>query len=240
MGKNEKLKITCMVIEDQMPARQILKKYINEVEVLDLKAMFSNAIEALDYIENNSVDLLFLDIHLPKLSGIEFLEVLKTRPKVVLTTAFPDYSLLGYELDIVDYLLKPFSFQRFLKAVIKVQRQINVLSIPKESKTPDSILVKEGYDLVTIKIEQIKYIQADGDYTIIFCETKKHHVSYPLKYWLENLPARWFIRAHRSFVVNIREVQRVSSNSIKVIDSKIPLGRVFRKDFLLAYKAIEK
>lgn len=240
MKKKDKSIIRCIVIEDQMPARKILKKYIEDVEILQLKGIFSNALEGLDYLREHSVDLIFLDINLPKLSGIDFLDVLQEQPKVVLITAFSDYALQGYELDITDYLLKPFSFQRFLKAVMKVQRQLNFDTNIEEYKEPKSILVKVGYDLVSVQFDKIIYIQTDGDYTIMFCENKKYHVSYPLRYWVSNLPSSKFIQVHRSFLVNIHQVQVVSSNFIKINESKIPLGRVYKKDFLDNYQRLER
>lgn len=227
--------ISCIVIEDQMPARKILQKYIGDVEILKPEGMFSNALDALDFLREKPVDLLFLDIHLPKLSGIDFLKVLQKKPFVILTTAFPDYALQGYELDVVDYLLKPFSFERFLKAVIKVERQFN--GIPSELKIekPESILVKVGYDLVKISIDEITYIQADGDYTHIFCKNKKHHASYPLKYWTETLPNNQFLQVHRSYIININQVSKVSPASVEIKDEVLPLGRVYKKAFMKAY-----
>ena len=223
--------ISCIVIEDQLPARKVLQKYIKDVEVLDLKGMFSNALDALDYLQNNPVDLLFLDIHLPKLSGIDFLAVLQKRPFVILTTAFPDYALQGYELEVIDYLLKPFSFERFLKAVLKVERQMKKRSKPVEIKKPETILVKVGYELVKIQLDMITHIQANGDYTYLYCQGKKYHASYPLKHWIHTLPEKQFKQVHRSFLVNIKLVDKLSSNHIEIDKTKIPLGRVYKKDF---------
>ena len=229
--------ISCIIIEDQIPARKILQKYIKDVEMLELKGEFNNAISALDFLKENSVDLLFLDIHLPKLSGIDFLSVLPTNPYVILTTAFPDYALKGYELDIVDYLLKPFSFERFLKAVLKVERLINKIGNAKSdpNRNTGSMLVKVGYDQVKIIIRDISHIKSNGDYTHVFCCQQKYYVSYPLKYWLENLPANQFIQVHRSFIVNLSEIQKISSNTIEIQGNKIPIGRVYKKNFQKVY-----
>jgi len=231
--------ISCIVIEDQMPARKILQKYIGDVEALELRGTFSNALDALDYLRDHPVDLLFLDIHLPKLSGIDFLAVLQNKPFVILTTAFPDYALQGYDLDVVDYLLKPFSFERFLRAVLKVERQMNRISVSMETEKPESILVKVGYDLIKIQLGDINYIQADGNYSVLFCKEKKHHVSYPLKHWIDNLPRDQFIQVHRSFVVNVQEVDKVSSGSIQLDKTEIPLGRVYKKDFHELYLRLQ-
>ena len=229
--------ISCIIIEDQKPARKILQKYIGDVEMLELKGSFKNAISALDFLKGNSVDLLFLDIHLPKLSGIDFLSVLPQKPHVILTTAFPDYALKGYELDVVDYLLKPFSFERFLKAVLKVERLSNNADKQDttQNKKAESILVKVGYDQVKITVDKITHIKSDGDYTYIYCDGKKYYVSYPLKHWLGNLPKNQFVQVHRSFIVNLFEIQKVSSNTIEIQGNIIPLGRVYKKDFQMIY-----
>lgn len=223
-----------------MPARKILQKYIADVEVLDLKEMFSNALDALDYLRDNPVDLLFLDIHLPKLSGIDFLSVLPQKPHVILTTAFPDYALQGYELEVVDYLLKPFSFERFLKAVLKVQRQKDTTAATFKPIKPKSILVKIGYDLVKIKLDDVTHIHADGDYTYIFCKNKKYHASHSLKHWADNLPSSMFVQVHRSYIVNINLVDKISSNHIEINGIEIPLGRFFKKVFQEAFLILRK
>jgi len=223
--------ISCIVIEDQMPARRILQKYIGDIHELDLKGLFSNALDALEYLRNNHVDLVFLDIHLPKLSGIDFLSVLNKKPFIIITSAFSDYALQGYEFEVVDYLLKPFSFERFLKAVLKVERLMKNSSITTKRKTPESILIKEGYDYVKIYFDEITHIQADGDYSHIFCKKKKYYVSYSLKYWKDKLPVSQFIQVHRSYIVNLQLVDKTSANQIEIEKTKIPLGRVFKKKF---------
>lgn len=220
-----------------MPARKILQKYIGELEILELAGVFNNAISALDFLKTNSVDLIFLDIHLPKLSGIDLLSILSPKPQIIITTAFPDYALKGYEFDIVDYLLKPFSFDRFVKAVLKAERFLNNTKRfeAKENRKAESILVKVGYEQVKIEFKNITHIKSDGDYTHIYCKGKKYHVSYSLKYWLENLPSDQFVQVHRSFIVNLSEIQKVSANKIEINENKIPLGRVFKRDFQKTY-----
>jgi DNA-binding LytR/AlgR family response regulator len=227
--------ISCIVIEDQMPARKILQRYIGDVNGLDFKGSFSNALDAMEYLRIHQIDLIFLDIHLPKLSGVDFLTVLNRKPFVIITTAFSDYALQGYELEVVDYLLKPFSFERFLKAVLKVERLTENTSVSAESKIQESILIKAGYDFIKIKFDDITFIQADGDYSIVFCKNRKHHVSYPLKYWKDNLPLNQFVQVHRSYIVNLNLVEKTFSNQIKIEKTKIPLGRVFKKKFQEAF-----
>lgn len=214
-----------------MPARRILQRYIGDINELDLRGLFSNALDALEYLRNHQIDLVFLDVHLPKLSGIDFLTVLNKKPFVIITTAFSDYALQGYEFEVVDYLLKPFSFERFIKAVLKVERLMENTLIAAERKTAESILIKEGYDYIKTKFDEITYIQADGDYSHLFCKNKKHHVSYSLKYWKDKLPVNQFIQVHRSYIVNLNLVEKTSSNQIEIGKAKIPLGRVYKKKF---------
>lgn len=227
--------ISCIVIEDQMPARKILQKYIGDVNGLDLKHLFSNALDAMEYLRNHKIDLIFLDIHLPKLSGIDFLKVLPQKPSIIITSAFPDYALQGYEFEVTDYLLKPFSFERFLKAVFKVQRVKDNTSISVESKVPESVLIKVGYDIVKIELNDIKYIQADGDYSYVVCKNQKYHASYALKYWKDKLPGNQFLQVHRSYIANLELVDKTASNYIKIDQDKIPLGRVYKKKFQKAF-----
>lgn len=222
-----------------MPARKILQKYIGDVDALVLKGMFTNALDALDYLRDNPVDLMFLDIHLPKLSGIDFLAVLTQKPYVILTTAFPDYALQGYELDVVDYLLKPFSFERFLKAILKVERFKDTTVTTFENKKPESILVKVGYEQIKIKLDEITYIHADGDYTYIFCRDKKYHASHSLKHWTDSLPSSSFFQVHRSYIVNIQLVNKISSSHIEINKIEIPLGRVYKKEFQEAFLKLQ-
>jgi len=184
--------MTCIIIEDQPPAQRILQKYIQDIGTLELKATFADALTALEFLKTTTVELIFLDIHLPKISGIDFLKILNPQPKVILTTAFSDYALQGYELDVVDYLLKPFSFERFVKAVSKItyQKEQTVTLPPTLNTTPTAlkesfIFIKTGKDYQKIEVANIQFIKSNGDYTQVFMTKGKHLVSQPLKYWLD-------------------------------------------------------
>ena len=153
----------CIIIEDQPPAQRLLKKYVGDLEELELLGCFSEATQALELIRSGEVELLFLDIHLPKLSGVEFLRSLPNPPKVIFTTAFSEYALDGFDLDVADYLLKPFSFERFVKAVTKaaqIKRKAPG-SPPKEKKK--EIFIKSGYEYIRLRVEEIRYIKSDSD-----------------------------------------------------------------------------
>lgn len=225
----------CIIIEDQPPAQRLLKKYIEDLGTLQLMATFSDAIQAMEYLNTGSVDLIFLDIHLPKMSGIDLLKTFPNLPSVILTTAFPDYALESYEFRVVDYLLKPFSFQRFVKAVSRVPVQSAPDSPPEPARTPDThaeIFIKSGYEYIRIGTEEIVYIKSDADYTEIYLAGKKYLSSEPLKHWLETLDGARFVRVHRSYIVNVAQIVKVVGNQLYMNDqSVVPIGRAFKEDF---------
>lgn len=221
--------MNCIIIEDQPPAQRILKQYVNDIGSLQLKATFADAIQAMELLKSEPVDLIFLDVHLPKLSGIDFLKSLPHPPAIILTTAFPDYALESYELDVVDYLLKPFSFQRFVKAVAKVPSDKATENRPT---TPKELFIKAGYEHIRIAPDDILYIKSDADYTELFVPPKKHLSSEPLRNWLEILDAHQFVRVHKSYIVNTARIVKVVGNQI-YLDSGavVPIGRAFKDDF---------
>ncbi len=227
----------CIIIEDQSPAQRILSTYISDVSQLQLVETFGDALAALEFLKTNPIDLVFLDIHLPKLSGMAFLKLLSPRPKIIFTTAFTEYAIDGYELDAVDYLLKPFSFERFYKAVSKIifpdTSKISEPNIAVEKN--DFIFIKTGNDFLKLEIAAIQFIKSLGDYTQIFTTSGKHLVSYPLKYWSENLPTKYFCQIHKSSVVNIRHVEKVSGNQLFIQQETLTIGRTYKETFFRDY-----
>lgn len=219
--------IKCIVIEDQLPAQRILKKYIEDEGSLSLVGVFSNAFLALEALEFLKVDLIFLDIHLPRLSGIEFLKSLTNPPKVILTTAFSDYALESYELGVVDYLLKPFSFERFIVAVSKVSEIKSVQGLKKENT---SVYIKSGHQYFKVEIDSILSVDADGDYTDVCLVDRKYVSSESLKYWEDKLLTYGFIRVHKSYLINTEKIAKTSASYIYLENNqKIPIGRTYRR-----------
>lgn len=228
--------MNCIIIEDQPPAQRILKKYIEDIGSLQLKATFSDAIQAMDYLRSEPIDLIFLDIHLPKVSGIDLLKSVPNLPPVVLTTAFSDYALESYEFSVVDYLLKPFSFQRFVKAVAKVPTHRRTEHPPVVSPEPSpgtrEIFIKSGYEFIRVAIDDIIYIKSDADYTELVTPGKKLLSSEPLRNWLETLATGQFVRVHKSYIVNTAKIVKVAGNQIHTSSAAvIPIGRAFKDDF---------
>tara|TARA_B100000780_G_C21124017_1_gene455648 strand:+ start:1748 stop:2434 length:687 start_codon:yes stop_codon:yes gene_type:complete len=224
---------SCIIIEDQAPAQRVLKKYISDIGSLELKETFSDAIQALDYLKVNAIDLIFLDIHLPKISGIDFLKTLPHPPAVILTTAFSDYAVQSYELNVVDYLLKPFSFERFASAVSKV----DVSTEHQLIKNSLDFFIKSGYDYIKTNSDDVLYIQSDMDYTELHLSDEKKLLSNDtLSSWEEKLNSFQFIRVHKSYLVNLSKVLKVSGNQITLENNAaIPIGRAYKDGFLSKY-----
>lgn len=226
--------IKCLIIEDQPPAQRILQKYIEKHGGIDLIETFSDGLNALEFLKTQSVDLIFLDIHLPKITGIDFLNIVNPKPQIILTTAFQEYAIESYELDVLDYLLKPFSFERFVKAVTKYKNYTNDekgSSIQSKEVCNDFTFVKTGYDYVKVKFEEILYIKADGDYSNVYTKNAKHMVSNPIREWNETLPSDLFCQIHRSIIINTNYIEKISGNVVIVKDARLTIGRSFRNSF---------
>lgn len=234
--------MNCIIIEDQLPARRILEKYIADAGTLKLAGTYGDALSAMEALKSQKIDLMFLDIHLPKLSGIDFLKTLPNPPQVILTTAFSEYAIESYELNVVDYLLKPFSFQRFIKAIAKVEILSNQESESTAKRETDNdnvekerlneIYLKSGYDHIRIETETIVYIMADSDYTEIHLKERKHLSSESLRYWEEHLSNRHFMRIHKSYIINTNKITRISGNQVYLENNKIiPIGRAYKSSF---------
>jgi len=226
----------CIIIEDQPPAQRILKKFIEDVDTLELKGVFSDALQAMEFLQSDETHLLFLDIHLPKISGLDFLKSLPNPPHVILTTAFSEYALESYDLNVVDYLLKPFSFQRFLKAIAKVpaNKQFGGLK-SKEGNSPgskDHIYIKSGYEHIKVRLDDILHIDSDSDYTEITTHKGKYLSSEPLRFWLGALPNSNFVRTHKSHIINSDKIHKILGNLIYLEGGdKIPIGRAYKEPF---------
>ena len=229
-------KINCLILEDEKPAQGVLKKYIGDVPCLELAAVHANPLEAMELLQSKSIDLIFLDINLPKISGLNFLKSLNNPPEVIITTAYSQYALEGFELKVVDYLLKPFSFERFLKAVSSLKKGTKVNKVKKtdQDTTELAAYTFEKTDNVLYKIEykKIRYIESDRDYVRVFMDERKFMFRQSLKYWEEILPDRNFAQVHKSYVVNIARITRIMGNRIFMEDDVIPIGRSFKDDFI--------
>lgn len=222
------MKINCIAIEDEPLALKKIKEFIEQVDFLNLLAGFDNAIEAIGFLKKNSVDLIFLDIRMKKLSGIQFLESLQIKPKVIITSAYDEYAIKGYELDVVDYLLKPFTFERFLKSVDKVYNQLNGL---ESNNSNDYIFVKTEYRIEKVEIKDILFIQGMKDYLQIHTTDRKIMTLQTFKNLLEILPQIDFQRVHNSYIVSISKIENIERNRIRIGKDLIPISDSYKDKF---------
>lgn len=219
-------KIKCIIIEDEPLATKILSDYILKVPFLVLQATFKDAILATDYLRHNTIDLIFLDIHLPKLKGMAFLKTLTHPPAVIITTAYHQYAVEGFSLNVTDYLLKPFEFERFLKAVNKVKTAKGEKQNQDESQeTKDFIFINVQKKKVKILFSEIVYIESQREY-IKIVTTKKEYISKMSTHEIESLlPVNLFKRIHRSFIVSISKIESYTAKMVEVNGVSIPIGR---------------
>jgi two-component system, LytTR family, response regulator len=230
------LKLNCVIIEDEPLARNLMTEYVRKVPELNLLNAFSNPLEALEALRTLSVDLLFLDVQMPEITGISLLKVLKKRPLVVLTTAYSEYALEGYELDVADYLLKPITFERFLKSVDKIMQRLeaepkHVITTTENSPSPTFVFVKDGTKLVKIQLDEILYVEGLKDYVTIHTTHQKITTLQRMKALEEQLPADKFIRIHNSYIVALNAIEVVQKNEVEIKGSTLPIGDTFKKSF---------
>ncbi|MCB8998511.1 MAG: response regulator transcription factor [Bacteroidales bacterium] len=227
------MKTRCLIVDDEPLAIQLVESHISKIENLEIVAKCSNAMEAFEVIREKSIDLLFMDIQMPQITGIDFLRTLKNPPKIIITTAYRQYALEGYELDVIDFLLKPISFERFLKAVNKyyqsVPREINVVAGKTENGSDSSYVdVRENKKTIRIHLNEIKFIEGLNEYIGIVTDTKRIVTKCSLAKIEENLPSDRFIRIHKSFIVALSRIQSFSATSIEIDNKELPIGRSYK------------
>ena len=222
----------CIIVEDEPLAQNILKKYIADHPSLELVATCTDALEAQLILNKQAIHLIFLDINLPKLSGINFIKSLLQSPLIIFTTAYPEFAVEGFELNAVDYLLKPFSFERFLKAVNKVIEKLNNFSLPKKEEIDAFIFFRSDKKIHKVDLESIHYIEAVGDYMKVITDSGQLLINETMKNLQEELPARSFIRVHKSFIISRNRIKYIEGNYIQVESKSIPIGATYRNDVL--------
>lgn len=227
------MSLQCLVVDDEPLARKLLVDYISKIPSLALVGTCSNPLEAREVLLEKKVDLLFLDIQMPEITGISFLKSLKTHPMVILTTAYSEYALEGYELDVMDYLLKPITFERFLKAIEKVTTRTEPSRTGNESTPEQSfVFVKDGTKILKIKYEDILYVEGLKDYVVIHTPTKKITSLQRMKAMESELPGSKFIRIHNSFIVALEAIDSIQKNEVLVGGKALPISDGYRKSFM--------
>jgi len=225
--------INCMIIEDEPLAMERLKSFVLQVKFLKLIACFDNGLEAIGVMKSEKIDLLFLDIQMDGFTGIQLLESLTSRPEVIITTAFDQYALRGFELSVSDYLLKPFTFERFLQSVNKVYDRI---TLSRKAETRSFIFIKTEYRLEKIQLDEILFIEGMRDYRRIHLMNDKSIMTLQTFGELEQeLPAKQFCRVHKSFIVALDKIENIERDRIKIKNELIPISNTFKESF---YKLI--
>lgn len=226
--------LPCVIIDDEPLARKGLKEYIQDVEFLQLAGEFDNPMKAIDLLTQQKIDLLFLDIQMPKMTGMEFLKTLAHPPMVIFTTAYPQYAVEGFELNAIDYLLKPFSFERFWKAVMKARslREPATQPVIAAPADPDYFFIKSDSKLVRIHYNDILFVEALQNYVAVHTADKKYITYLTFKSIEDHLPANRFIRTHKSFIVAAAKVESIEGNDIRIGSHHIPISRTERETVL--------
>jgi two-component system, LytTR family, response regulator len=235
--------IRCLIVDDEPLALHILEDYISKIPFLQLVKSTTNPIEALTIVQEKGADLVFLDVQMPELTGIQFLKIANGKAKVILTTAYPQYALEGYELDVIDYLLKPIAFDRFFKAVQKAQAVLQPTApegakpLPTEPEKPqqdflsDFIFVKTEHKIQKVYLNDILFIEGLKDYISIFTRAERIITLQNMKKMEDALPPRHFTRVHKSYIVSINKIDSIERSRIFIGDKVIPVGDTYRDEF---------
>lgn len=234
------MKLRCLLVDDEPPALEILESYVSAVEGLELVGTCPNAVQAFGVLQHQPVDLLFLDIKMPRLLGTDFVRSLRTPPQVIFTTAYREYALDGFELDVVDYLLKPIAFERFLRAVSKVLRTDAPAPPEREPFSPNAeafLYFRADRKMVKVLVRDIRYAESVGDYVKIVTATGKPLLVKQTLHAVEAmLPATQFVRIHRSFVVALDKITAYTPTHVEVAGQELPVGRLHQKEVERAMK----
>lgn len=222
------MNLSCLIVEDEPFAQKGMEEFVNNIHFLKLAGICDDAMDALTILGNQKIDLLFLDIHMPKLNGLNFLESLPDQPLVILTTAYPEYALEGYDYNVIDYLVKPIAFERFVKAVNKAKSHFSVPTIQLES---DFFFIKTNKKLEKIAFAELLYVEALSHYIALHTVSKKYITHLSIGGILEKLPPS-FVKVHKSFVVPIDKIESIDADSVFIGGMQIPVSKNYRSDLM--------
>lgn len=229
------MKIECLIVDDEPLARELLVSYLERVDGLELVGQCKNALEAFAFLQNRSVDLLFLDIQMPKMNGLELIRSLHSKPRIIISTAFREYAVEGFDLDVLDYLVKPVSFDRFLKAIAKYSHYESKAKSPEGSKDDFEnayIFVKVNKDMTRVMLKDIIYIESIRDYLKIVLQDKSLLTYQRISYMEEKLPEGKFMRVHKSYIVALHKIVSYRNDTIYLEKFNLPIGRMYRQNFV--------
>jgi DNA-binding LytR/AlgR family response regulator len=227
------MKLKCLIIDDEPIARKVLQEFIQDIAYLELIGQAENPVKALSILDENEVDLIFLDINMPKINGIEFLKNSKTNAMIIMTTAYSDYAIEAFGLDVLDYLLKPIAFDRFLKACNKAKELKQLQTVPeKPATTNDHFFIKCDNQIEKVCYNDLLYVEAMLNYVMLYTSTKKMMVYITIKSLEEQLPPDIFIKVHKSFIVNRTKIKSIEGNTLHIDKERITISQNLREKVL--------
>jgi len=228
------MKLKCIIIDDEPVARKVLQEFIEEIDYLELMGQVENPLKAIPLLNDNEIDIIFLDINMPKITGIDFLKSSKTNANVIMTTAYPAYAAEAYGLDVLDYLVKPIAFERFLKACNKAKEMREMKALKgttgnQPNKTSDHFFIKCNNQIEKVFYADLIYAEAMLNYVMLYTNTKKLMVYVTIKSLEEQLPANIFIKVHKSFIVNMNKIKSIEGNILDIGNEKIAISQSLRE-----------
>ena len=227
------MQINAIIVDDEPLAQNVILQYAREIHNLEIICVCNDALEALKAVSTNDIDLMFLDINMPKISGIDFLKNIKNAPLVIFTTAYTDYALESYELNVLDYLKKPFSFERFLKAVQKAEEQLKLIrsSMAEKETNGNFLFIRANKKVHKVSIDDIYFIEGLGDYIKINLKDSHLVTNYSMKKMEDLLPPKDFFRIHKSFIIRFDKISTIEGNLVEINNKKLPIGNSYRQEF---------
>lgn len=236
------MKVRCLIIDDEPPARELMASYLSRLDGFEISAQFGNAIDAFTWLQTHEVDLMLLDIQMSNMNGLELIKTLRRSPRVILTTAFREYALEGFELDVLDYLVKPISFDRFMKAIGKYHHyHIKGLSSEAHADAYHNayIFIKADKQQVKVLLSEILYMESVKDYLKVVTGKKSYIIYHRLSSMEVKLPEDHFIRTHKSYIVSLDKIKSYRNEKVKVGEKEIPVGRIYKKKFLALFNLLK-
>ncbi|MDW3651994.1 MAG: LytTR family DNA-binding domain-containing protein [Bacteroidia bacterium] len=236
---------SCLIVDDERPALKLLEAYINKLPHLELKAACESGLDALAVLQQEEIDLFFLDIQMPELTGLELLRSLRKRPQVILTTAYRDFAVEGFELDVTDYLLKPFSFERFMQAVNKAvglmqpkEKAASIVPEPVSAESNEQLFLRTNYKMEKVDPLNILFVKGEREYVSVHTDERKFLINQTLNKMEDELGGDRFMRVHRSFIINMDHVHTISGNTVRIGEQEIPIGASYKKKFFERIKLL--
>jgi DNA-binding LytR/AlgR family response regulator len=231
----------CLIIDDEPLAIKLIRSHLSKLESFEIAGECSNALKAIEFLRKEKIDLMFLDINLPEITGLEFLKSIPNPPYVIITTAYRDYAIEGYDLDVIDFLLKPISFERFLKAINRFYNRTRPIpentSEPKDAARSKHIFVQDGKNIYKLSYDELLYLEGYGEYVKVICTSKTYLIRDSLTEFEQRLPEINFLRIHKSYIVNLEKITGFSSIHVLLKGTELPIGRIFREKVLSRLKS---